>query len=444
MLCPWVMASFLVFALLGCIRPPPAGPSPAERDAQVPPPLVALSPGLPTTTAAVLLRLGSAQDPSGQEGLAALTARVLRAGGAGPWASAALEAELHGLGATLEVRVEREWVAFVGEAPSAAGPALVELLGALLTQPRWEPAALEAERAAAQARLEALPTQPARLAEELLLLQLYAGHPYGHPVDGRLGVLPTLGLAELQGFYAAHYRRSLAQVGVLGPDAPALAARLAEALGALPAGRVEPHLPRPTPAPRGGVVLLAQGPGPGVSAALGLGVRATPDDPGLAARARLDGLALPQGPTHRLPACDAAWPRTQPCIGVGAGPWAPDEVPAALQALLAAAEDPPPRSSPALGAQEQLLRVLASRALAVRFGPPTPALPAADPLGAMWRPESLTLVLVAEDPAGLAQALFEDSGTSPVQATEPAPASAPGYPVPVDRWLLLPPEGLFQ
>ena len=79
----------------GCYKRSP-GPA-ALVEAEGPVRLVALPGGGPATDLVVMVRAGAAADPLGQEGVASLTARLLREGGAAGRSSEEVDAALYRL-----------------------------------------------------------------------------------------------------------------------------------------------------------------------------------------------------------------------------------------------------------------------------------------------------------------------------------------------------------
>ncbi len=139
----------------------------------------------------LLVRAGSAYDPPGREGLAAVLAHGLAAR-AGVHADVGPERVLFPLG------------------PHA------EALAVLLAQPVDE-ATLEAGLAAVRGLVGA---DCAALVDRLVETWVFAGHPYGHPATGRPGALETLTVGELEAFRRLRYVRDAAIV--VGPAEVAL------------------------------------------------------------------------------------------------------------------------------------------------------------------------------------------------------------------------------
>lgn len=200
-----------------CVLNVPRGTVPIEQARALPRVVVLLDEQAPDLHLEATVRAGSAYDPIGGEGLAALTARALTEGGAGERSAAALRDALALAGTELELVVGKELMTVRLRCERAQAALCVELFGDVLTAPRFEPERVERLREQAMQRLGGgAPQDEARLSAEALDLAVFHGHPYGHPVDGRRGVLALLDAAAVRGFYREHYLRQATVIGVGG------------------------------------------------------------------------------------------------------------------------------------------------------------------------------------------------------------------------------------
>jgi zinc protease len=190
---------------------------------------------VPLVTVAASFRGGSAQDPEGREGMAALMAAMFDEG-AGELDSQAFQARMEELG--IDLSFSRTLDSFTLSLRSTAddAPAAFQLLRSALIEPRFDEEAFTRMKEALSARLLARANSPRALASDALRESLYADHPYGRPADGTLETLAAITPDEL----AAHRSRMLARdnlvVSVVGAiDAEKAAAMLDLVFGALPA-----------------------------------------------------------------------------------------------------------------------------------------------------------------------------------------------------------------
>ena len=226
----------LLLALVAC--GPKIAPGPIKADADAAPARVLAQPDAtaPVVYLQAIIAAGSAHDRTGEEGLAALTARALVEAGAGGRSAAELKDALYPLGTGFEVVVDRDWVSVRLACPKAYTAQCVELFTDALTKPRFDEADITRLREAAIYDVtDGLASDEEALAHEVLESWLYEGHPYGHPVSGRAGVLPTFDRADVLRFYGDHYVRSAVLVGAGGGISGDQLVDLGVRLQALPA-----------------------------------------------------------------------------------------------------------------------------------------------------------------------------------------------------------------
>ncbi|MCB9781181.1 MAG: insulinase family protein [Alphaproteobacteria bacterium] len=302
---PWILL------LAGCWTRAP-GPVPLDLAAD-PVPMVQATAERSRVDLVVTLRAGAALDPVGQEGLAWLTAQTVALGGAGGRGADDTADALYRLGTQVRVVVGPELVALHLPCALDAVAECAALLADMVAAPDLDPAVFERVRAQAIAGLEERALGPApELAATGLLRAVYAGHPYGHGPDGRLGSLPTLQLSDVRAFRTAHWVRPAALIGIAGTVPKDVANQLQDGVSrlppTLPLGVTALGLPK-TPGRR--VIHVQGAPGIRSHVAAGHAVDLAVDDP---QRLALDvGLAVLGGPAggrlDAVPELAAASPR---------------------------------------------------------------------------------------------------------------------------------------
>ncbi|MEY2633906.1 MAG: hypothetical protein RIR00_2560 [Pseudomonadota bacterium] len=192
---------------------------------------------LPMLDIQVDFAAGSMFDPAGQSGLAALTRAVLDLG-AGPWSESDISSKLADVGAKLGGGADTDRASVNLRSLSATDklhPAL-ELLQAILHQPRFDPDIFARERERTIAGLKDSLTRPDTLAGRAFWQALYPQHPYGRQATPE--GLEKLQAADAQRFQQQHYTAANATISLVGDLDRAGAERIAEALAAgLPAGK---------------------------------------------------------------------------------------------------------------------------------------------------------------------------------------------------------------
>jgi zinc protease len=207
----------------------------------------------------ITVRAGSAHDPTGQEGLAWLTARMITEAGTGELDAAQVSDLLYSLGSELEWVVDKELVTFRARCLAEDAPALVSLVGELVTAPIWSEDSLARLIDEALTTLEvSLLESDEALGDMVLDVWLNEGHPYGHPTPGRTGVLALLTLEDVRSFYDSHYVRQATFAGLAGATSPQLAVDLEQALSSLATTPFRPVTPKPRPVPHGRSLLVVE------------------------------------------------------------------------------------------------------------------------------------------------------------------------------------------
>jgi len=210
-------SSALCLVLAGCMPHIGRGPVPVQVAAE-PVQVVELpTPGAPNLYLQAVLDAGSAYDPTGQEGLAALTIRSMIEAGAGERTGQQVRDALFEAGTSFQTVVDREYASIRLTCHRDHAQLCLDLFTDVLTAPRFRDE--DVKRLGEQDLnyvTAGLMADEEALGEELFHATLYEAHPYGHPVAGRAGVLPLLDAADTQRFWSTHIRRSSVTVGIAG------------------------------------------------------------------------------------------------------------------------------------------------------------------------------------------------------------------------------------
>ncbi len=201
-------------------------------------PVVSVPSKLPVVTVKLLLEAGSARDPSGKEGLAALSADMLVAAGSRAMRIDEIKQALHPLAARFDAQVDKELVTLTGTLPRDGWDRFAEVALPQLTDPGFrEDDFRRLKDEHRNALLQDLrETNDEELGKERLQANVFAGTPYGHPVLGTVAGLDAVSLDDVKAFVRAHYTRANVTVGLGGDAPPALLPRLQAELGKLPEG----------------------------------------------------------------------------------------------------------------------------------------------------------------------------------------------------------------
>jgi zinc protease len=196
---------------------------------------------------------GSAQDPPGSEGLAAMVADLLTEG-AGDMPAQAFKERLGELGTRLTASSGRD-AFYVGmETLSKRFQPSVALLRLVLRSPRFDADAIERVKAQRLTDLAIAANDPNKLAGNRWYAEAFSGHAYGRPADGTPESVGRIGAEAIKTMHAELLARNALRVVIVGDiDKSGAAEALDSIFGDLPAAgkaaRVERLEPRVLAAP---------------------------------------------------------------------------------------------------------------------------------------------------------------------------------------------------
>ncbi|HEX6733440.1 MAG TPA: pitrilysin family protein [Azonexus sp.] len=199
--------------------------------------------GLPMLDVQVDFAAGSMFDPADKAGLAALT-RALLDLGAGRRDETAIAEELADIGAQLAggADTDRASVSLRTLTAPEKRAVGIDILRAVIAQPRFEAAILEREKERTIAGLKEAMTRPDSIAGKAFWAALYPQHPYGRQASPES--VATLNRDDLLAFHARHYTAANASITLVGDLSRAEAQQIAEQI----ATSLPPGAPLPLPA----------------------------------------------------------------------------------------------------------------------------------------------------------------------------------------------------
>ncbi|WP_435006437.1 M16 family metallopeptidase [Tundrisphaera lichenicola] len=217
---------------------------------------------LPIVEARLIIPVGTADDPAGKSGLAALTGSLLDKG-TKTRTDTQLAEDLDALGVSLSVGTSADSTSMGLSVLSRNLKPALSLVGQILTEPRFDPVDFDRERKLQLDGLLQGPDSPSWIARRAFQSLLYgANHPYGNPGQGFVTSVKSLTVEDVRAFHArfAANRSILIVVGDFDPDA--LIQDLESTLGAWKTTGPEPaERPAFKALPQPGVVYLADKPG---------------------------------------------------------------------------------------------------------------------------------------------------------------------------------------
>ena len=205
----------------------------------------------------IWVKSGSASDPKGKEGLAAMTASMMSGGATRQDTLEAILEKLYPMSAGYSASVDKEMTNFTGRVHRDNLDAFYALFKNALLTPAFSEA--DFNRIKAQ-RLNFLErgrrySRDEELSKELLFWMAYEGTPYQHPSDGYVESVKAITLDDVRGFYRDHYVRNNIVVGIGGGYPAAFDERVRKDVDTLPEGK--PFAPASvTPKPAAGIKVV--------------------------------------------------------------------------------------------------------------------------------------------------------------------------------------------
>jgi zinc protease len=193
---------------------------------------------LPQLAVKLSFAVGSAHDPEGKEGLAALTATMVTEGGSKALRIDEIKKALFPIAGGVYESVDKEMTTFTFSVHRDNWTRFGEIALPMLLDPAFRED--DFKRIKDQQRnglVQDLRTNnEEELGKEELQASLFAGTPYGHPTLGTVAGLDAITLDDVRGFWKSAYTRAALTLGVGGDVPDAVVTQLREALAALPAG----------------------------------------------------------------------------------------------------------------------------------------------------------------------------------------------------------------
>jgi len=252
---------FLSLALVGCAaKGRPARPSPLTV-----PPLsftppeperVTLACGaalyllpdhtLPLFSLYAVARAGSAYDPPGKEGLAALTASVMRTGGTRHVSPDELDLQLEFMAADISTGTNEDASSLSLSCLSKDTERALGLLCDILLNPAFNDEKITLRKGQVREAIRRRNDEPGQIVSREFDRLVYGSYPYGHQVIGEPGAMDRITREDLTAFHRDYIRPSGMIIGVAGDfDRDTVVRELNGALGSAHAP-LQPSLP---PAP---------------------------------------------------------------------------------------------------------------------------------------------------------------------------------------------------
>ena len=170
---------------------------------------------LPFVTLQLLIDSGARSDPSGQEGLAHLTARGLLWGTSKRTINTINE-KLDFMGASLNASAGKDFATLSLRILKKDLDEGLDLFMETLTQPTFPQEEIRREVEKTLAAIQAQEDDPGEVAQKEFQKSLFLKGPYGYPVEGTKESLPRLKRESLLRFYRTYYHPNKSILTVVG------------------------------------------------------------------------------------------------------------------------------------------------------------------------------------------------------------------------------------
>ena len=193
---------------------------------------------LPQLSIKLQFAAGSASDPKGKEGLAALAAQLVTDAGSRDMRIDEIQRAFYPMAASFSAGVDREITTFTLRHPPRQLEEVLRRRAPHAPVPglRDDDFKRVKDSVTNALKQDLRADNEEELAKERLQQNLFAGTPYGHPTLGSLASIESITPDDVRAFWKAAYTRANLVVGLNGDVPDELVARLEKELGQLPAG----------------------------------------------------------------------------------------------------------------------------------------------------------------------------------------------------------------
>ena len=259
-------------------------PEPATNSPAAGPVWLVLPSPAPLLRIKLLFTVGSAHDPAGREGLAALSAAMVAQAGSEQLPIDAINKALFPIAGSFEERVDRELTVFTGAIHRDNAQRFAEIVLPQLLQPGMRVSDFERLRRIQHNALvqDLRANNDEELGKERLQANVFADTPYGHPPEGTVAGIEAITFEDVKAFVARVYTRASLTIG-LGGDVPEeFRALLERELAKLPAGEPLALPPFSGRRPRGIEVEIVEKDTPATAISFGFPIEVTRPHPDFA------------------------------------------------------------------------------------------------------------------------------------------------------------------
>ena len=179
----------------------------------------------------IALRSGSVDDPAGKEGVASLTASLLRKGTA-TRSSEQFSSDLDFMGMQYNAYADQDATHLTADFLKKDLDSALGLVGDVVLHPTFPEAEVTKKVAQEQDGIRSAKDDPSNVIQLYFMKFLYGDHPYGRPSGGDETSLGKISRDDIASFYRGHYTAGNAVITVAGDfDSAAMQKKIAEVFG---------------------------------------------------------------------------------------------------------------------------------------------------------------------------------------------------------------------
>ncbi|MGB8951510.1 MAG: pitrilysin family protein [Candidatus Aminicenantales bacterium] len=232
--------------------------------------------GNPLVSFRILLKVGSANDPAGKEGLCQLTLSMLANGGTKSLTYKELTKNFYPMAARVDLSVDKEMSAFSGAIHIDNLEKYYVLFKGMLLDPGFrEEDFIRLKTNQINSIERSLINYDEQFGKEILNLMMYDGHPYGHLEAGTVESVKNLTLDDIRAFYQEHFVQGNIVVGLIGGFPADFAEKVLSDFGGIPEG-FTPRLILPEQRiPQGIEIVMAEKQTPSTAISMGFPISLT-------------------------------------------------------------------------------------------------------------------------------------------------------------------------
>lgn len=193
----------------------------------------------PLITFRILFMTGSAFDPAGKEGLAALTAAMLAEAGSRQMTYEQIQDAFYPIATDFDWQIDKEMTVFTGTTHRDNLDRYYSIISQMLLDPGFRQEDFTRLRTDAInfLKVSLREANDEELGKEQLYNIIYAGHAYGHHNIGKLTALERLTLDDVRAFYRQNFTRANLVLGLAGGYPATFVRKVRADFNKLPAGK---------------------------------------------------------------------------------------------------------------------------------------------------------------------------------------------------------------